>query len=159
MTSDIAIFVFQAVVISLSGVISPGAVSTAALAAGVRRRHAGAWIAVGHGIVEFPLMVLIVLGAAAVLQTRWFGVTVGLAGGATLLLMGGMMIHGLRMSGNRDPGSGIRGETAKRENPRRGSCPSLPESRNPSSETRVPKPESSQPLPFKPPGPSGPESS
>jgi threonine/homoserine/homoserine lactone efflux protein len=66
------------------------------LAAGVRRRHAGAWIAVGHGIVEFPLMVLIVLGVGAVLQARWFNVTVGLAGGATLLLMGGMMIEGLR---------------------------------------------------------------
>ena len=96
MSNPIAIFILQAVVISLSGVMAPGGVTAATFAMGVQRRHAGAWIAVGHGIVEFPLIVLIVLGAAAVLQTRWFGVTVGLAGGAALLLMGGMTIHGLR---------------------------------------------------------------
>ena len=96
MSYEIAVFLFQAVLISLSGVMAPGPVAAATLATGVHRRHAGAWIAVGHGIVEFPLMLLIVLGVGAVLQTRWFSVGVGLAGGAALLLMGGMMIHGLR---------------------------------------------------------------
>ncbi len=96
MPTDILKFLIQAVLISLSGVMAPGPVAAATLACGVRRRHAGAWIAAGHGAVEFPLMLLIVLGAGIVFQKPWFQIGVGLAGGAALLIMGAKMLAGLR---------------------------------------------------------------
>lgn len=93
---EIVVFLLQAVALSLAGVLSPGPVAAAALAIGANRRHAGAWIAVGHGIVEFPLMLLIVLGVETIWNNRAFHVVVGLAGGAALLVMGGMMLADLR---------------------------------------------------------------
>jgi threonine/homoserine/homoserine lactone efflux protein len=43
-------FMMQTVLISLSGVMSPGAVTAATLVQGGKNRWAGAWIAIGHGI-------------------------------------------------------------------------------------------------------------
>lgn len=96
MLSETATFLLQAALISMSGVLAPGPVTAATLAAGARSRHAGAWIAIGHGIVEFPLMGLIMAGASVVLQAKGFAVGVGLIGGAALLLMGAMMLASLR---------------------------------------------------------------
>ncbi len=89
-------FLLQAVGVSLSGVMAPGPITAATLAAGARRRHAGAWMAVGHGVVEFPLMGLIMAGAGVMLQTKGFRVGVGIAGGAILILMAMMMLGSLR---------------------------------------------------------------
>jgi threonine/homoserine/homoserine lactone efflux protein len=93
MATPVLRFLFDAAVISLSGVLAPGPVTTAALAAGTRRRHAGALIAVGHGIVEFPLMFLILAGIGIVF--RWWGVRIGigLVGGVFLVLMGVQMLR------------------------------------------------------------------
>ena len=55
------LFLGQVVVISLSGVMAPGPVTAAAIGMGARSRYAGMLLAIGHGIVEFPLMILIVL--------------------------------------------------------------------------------------------------
>ncbi|NQU75604.1 MAG: LysE family transporter [Planctomycetes bacterium] len=90
----------QAAVISLSGVMAPGPVTAITLAAGARSRHAGALVAVGHGIVEFPLMILIMVGVGTVLTTQAFRIAVGIAGGAALLLMAVMMLIGLRRQPN-----------------------------------------------------------
>ena len=95
MVYAVATFLVQAAIISLSGVLAPGPVTAATLAAGARSRHAGAWVAIGHGIVEFPLMFLIMAGAGAVLTARGFRIGVGLAGGAALLLMAGFMLASL----------------------------------------------------------------
>lgn len=94
MAYAMAIYLLQVVAVSLSGVMSPGPVTAATVAAGVRRRHAGTWIALGHALVEFPLMLLVVLGAETVFKAGWFRVGVGLAGGAILLLMAGSMLAG-----------------------------------------------------------------
>ena len=96
MAYAIVIFLLQAAAVSLSGVLAPGPVTAATLAAGARSRHAGAWIAVGHGIVEFPLMLLIMAGVGPVLKAPRFRIGVGIAGGAVLLLMAGMVLAGLR---------------------------------------------------------------
>ena len=96
MSTSVTVFLFQAAIISLSGVMVPGPVTAATLAGGLRNRHAGAWIAVGHGIVEFPLMGLIMAGAGAVLTARAFQIAVGLGGGAALLLMSGLLLASLR---------------------------------------------------------------
>ena len=90
------VFLLQAVVISLSGVMAPGPMTAAALASGTRSRHAGAWIAVGHGVVEFPLMLLIMSGLSTLLTSPHVRVGIGLAGGAFLLFMGVQMLTSLR---------------------------------------------------------------
>ena len=65
---NLFLFLVQVVTISLSGVMAPGPVTAAANAMGARNRFAGAIIAVGHGIVEFPLMILIIVGADKLLK-------------------------------------------------------------------------------------------
>jgi hypothetical protein len=72
-------FVFYAVGVSLSGVMAPGPLATSTLAAGMQRRHAGAWIAVGHAIVEIPLMLLIVkmLSLKGLLESTTFRIDMG----------------------------------------------------------------------------------
>lgn len=82
------LFLLQVFVISLSGVMAPGPVTAAAIAMGARSRFAGALIAVGHGVVEFPLIILIVLGAGRVLKLPAAQIGIGLAGGIILLVMG-----------------------------------------------------------------------
>lgn len=78
--------------ISLSGVMAPGPVTAAAIAMGSRNRFAGALIAVGHGVIEFPLMILIVLGMDKILKSTSTQVVIGLAGGTFLLIMGAQML-------------------------------------------------------------------
>ncbi len=81
-------FLLKAIGISLSGVMAPGAVTTAAIAQGARRRWAGVLMAVGHGIVEIPLIFFIMFGLGVLFQADWFRIIVGLFGGAFLVWMG-----------------------------------------------------------------------
>jgi len=98
---EILLFLVQAWVISLSGVMMPGAVTAATLAGGTRNKHAGALVAVGHGIVELPLIIAIVLAEriGAVLQVPGVQIGIGLAGGVFMILMGGQMALGARRLG------------------------------------------------------------
>jgi len=89
-------FLIEVVVISLSGVMAPGPVTAAAIGMGTRSRYAGVLIAVGHGVVEFPLMILIVLGADRILKLPTAQIVIGLAGGAFLLIMAIQMLKSLR---------------------------------------------------------------
>ncbi|MHC4169429.1 MAG: LysE family transporter [Planctomycetota bacterium] len=90
------LFLSQVFVISLSGVMAPGPVTAAAIGMGTRSRFAGSLIAVGHGVIEFPLILLIVLGAGKVLKLPAAQISIGLAGGAILLVMGVGMLRVLR---------------------------------------------------------------
>lgn len=92
---DVAAFLLKALVISLSGVMAPGPVTAATVAAGTRQRHAGGLIALGHGAVELPLAVLILLGVGRVFRLEMVKIGIGLVGGGFLLLMGGQMLAGL----------------------------------------------------------------
>lgn len=89
-------FVCYVVWVSLSGVMAPGPVTAATLVTGARNRHSGLLIAVGHGIVEFPVMMVIVVGADVVLRHPVAQIVIGLVGGAFLLHMGGQMLAALR---------------------------------------------------------------
>ena len=89
-------FLFQVVAISLSGVMAPGPVTAAAIAMGARSRYAGAFIAIGHGIIEFPLMILIVLGMGRILKLPTAQILIGLAGGVFLLILAVGMLKSLR---------------------------------------------------------------
>jgi threonine/homoserine/homoserine lactone efflux protein len=89
-------FLITATAISLSGVLAPGPMTAATLAAGTRSRHAGAMIAVGHGVVEFPLMLVIIAGAGSVFKLAPVRLGIGLAGGLFLLLMGVQLLLAAR---------------------------------------------------------------
>ena len=67
--------------------MQPGPVTATAIAMGARSRYAGTLLAIGHGIIEFPLMVLIILGLGKYFKLPKVQITIGLAGGAFLLLM------------------------------------------------------------------------
>ena len=84
--------------------MAPGPITAATLAAGTRSRHAGVLIALGHLIVELPLILLLVAGIGKFLQSSGTRVGIGLAGGAFLLLMGGQLLLSLRATDS-DPAS------------------------------------------------------
>jgi len=91
----LVIFLVSVVGISLSGVMAPGPVTATTIVMGSRNRFAGVLIAVGHGIVEFPLMVLIVVGINKVLQHPAVKMVIGFAGGVFLLVMAVQILRGL----------------------------------------------------------------
>ena len=86
-------FLIEAVLISLSGVIAPGPVSAVCVGHGSKSPHAGVAIAVGHGIVEFPLIFGLYLGVAAVLGRPIVATVVGVLGGVVLLWMGAGLLR------------------------------------------------------------------
>jgi threonine/homoserine/homoserine lactone efflux protein len=91
-----ASFLVQAVLISLSGVMAPGPLTVVVVGKGAHSPRAGAMIAVGHGLVEFPLMALIVVGLAPILKHVTVSAAIGLAGGVVLLWMGYGLLRSLR---------------------------------------------------------------
>jgi len=80
-------FLIQVFIISLSGAIQPGPVTATAITIGARNRWTGALLAVGHGIIEFPLMILIVLGLGVYFQKTTTQIIIGATGGIVLLYM------------------------------------------------------------------------
>ena len=82
--------------ISLSGVLAPGPITAATLAAGVRSPHAGAMVALGHAAIEVPIMLLIIAGAGTVFELPAVNLGIGLIGGLFLLFMGGQLLLSVR---------------------------------------------------------------
>ena len=87
---------FKVFVISLSGVMAPGPMTAAVVVMGSRNRYAGALISVGHAVVEFPLIVLIMLGMDRILKSTGTQIVIGLAGGVFLIIMAGQMLMSLK---------------------------------------------------------------
>ncbi|MGD0450556.1 MAG: LysE family transporter [Candidatus Bathyarchaeia archaeon] len=74
--------------ISLSGVLMPGPLFAITVKKAAKSKIAGALIAVGHGIVEFPLMFLIFFILSEFNIPSIVQVGVGLVGGFLMILMG-----------------------------------------------------------------------
>ncbi len=96
---DLLTFLLTVFGISLSGALAPGPVTAAAIAMGSRNRFAGTLMALGHGVVEFPLMVLLIFGVGRFLQIPWVEVAIGLVGGGVLIFMAIQMLRGFRRGG------------------------------------------------------------
>ncbi len=79
--------------LSLTGVMMPGPVFAVTLAKGQRQPSAGAFISLGHGLVELPLVVLIAVGLGRFFGTSWWKLGVGLLGGILLMAVGLDMIR------------------------------------------------------------------
>lgn len=87
-----AFLLLDVTLISISGVMAPGPMTAATLSLGTQRRHAGAAMAVGHGIVEFPLMFVMVVGFGWLFKLQSFRIGVGLVGGLALIGLALMML-------------------------------------------------------------------
>ncbi len=84
---DLLLFLISVFIISFSGAMQPGPVTATAISLGTRNRWAGVLLAVGHGVIEFPLMLLIILGLGAVFQKTPTQIIIGAVGGIILLYM------------------------------------------------------------------------
>ena len=89
-------FLIEAVAISLSGVMAPGPVTSVVVGKGSESPHAGALVALGHGVVELPLMVAVYYGVGRLLELPHTQAIIALAGGLFLLWMGLGMLRRLR---------------------------------------------------------------
>jgi len=75
--------------ISLSGALSPGPLTALSISEGARAgRWSGTRLALGHGLVEIPLVFAIAYGLGAWLRQPLVGGLIGLVGAAVLLWMG-----------------------------------------------------------------------
>ncbi len=91
-------FLLEAILISLSGVIAPGPVTAVTISKGTKSPHAGAIIALGHGMVEIPLMILILYGFGDILKITYVKAIIGSLGGLFLLKMGLDLLKGIKQA-------------------------------------------------------------
>ncbi|MCS7095641.1 MAG: LysE family translocator [Candidatus Bathyarchaeota archaeon] len=86
--TDLPLFLTSVVLISIPLVVSPGPVFAVTVAKGYSSKWAGAMIALGHGAIEFPLIMLLYLGLSEFLNSNLVHKTIGFIGGSILLYMG-----------------------------------------------------------------------
>ena len=86
--ADFYTFIFSAILLSLSGVMSPGPLFAVTIAKSLKDKMAGILISIGHGVVEFPLMFLIYFGLSQLLTSSIIQKTIGFFGGLILIFMG-----------------------------------------------------------------------
>lgn len=91
------LFLSEAVLISLSGVMAPGPITAVVVGKGSQSPHAGAWVAIGHGIVEIPLVVAVFYGVGNLVDIPYLQSVIGIAGGLFILWMGISMLRSVRL--------------------------------------------------------------
>ena len=96
MTANLGLFLLSAAGISLSGVMLPGPLTAATITKGYRDKNAGILIALGHAVIELPLIALIYFGFARYFASPEAKKVIGLAGGLMLIFMGSMMLRTIR---------------------------------------------------------------
>ncbi len=82
------LFLASVFLISLSGVLMPGPLFAVTIQKATKRKASGALIAVGHGIVEFPLMLAIFFVLSQFKIPSLVQVSVEAVGGLLMVLMG-----------------------------------------------------------------------
>ena len=86
-------FLSSVAVISLSGVMMPGPMFAVTVARSYRSQFAGIKMALGHAIVEIPLMLLIYFGLARFFDREPVQIALYLVGGSILIWMGVSMFR------------------------------------------------------------------
>jgi len=90
------LFLSEAILISLSGVMAPGPITAVVVGKGSESPRAGALVAIGHGIIEFPLMVAVFFGVGSLFNSPTVRAAIGIAGGIFILWMGMSMLRNMR---------------------------------------------------------------
>ncbi len=85
-------FLFFVVLISFSGVLSPGPLTATAIAKGYKNKNAGVFISLGHAAVEIPLIFLLYFGLSRLFSSNSFKIIISFIGGVALLWLGFNMI-------------------------------------------------------------------
>jgi threonine/homoserine/homoserine lactone efflux protein len=86
--TDEYLFLASVVLISMSGVLMPGPLFAVTIQKACKRKTAGALIAVGHAIVEVPLMFAIFFVLSQFKIPGFVQIAVGLVGGVLMVAMG-----------------------------------------------------------------------
>ena len=87
-------FLGEVIIISASGALAPGPLTAVAATIGAKRGwRSGFLIALGHMIVELPLVVVIGLGLTIALSESLLSSILALAGGAFLLFFGSLTLR------------------------------------------------------------------
>jgi len=76
------------VVISLSGVMMPGPMFAVTVAKSYKSQFAGTQIALGHAVIEVPLILLIYFGFARFFESNIAQLVLGILGGAMIIWLG-----------------------------------------------------------------------
>ena len=92
-------FLSEAIIISLSGVLAPGPISAVIVGKGSTSPNAGAWVAIGHGIVEIPLMIAVFFGVGSLMDSIILRTIIALLGGVFIIWMGIGMLRGIKKVG------------------------------------------------------------
>jgi threonine/homoserine/homoserine lactone efflux protein len=82
------LFLLSVIFISLSGVMMPGPVFAATVAEGYKNKIAGMKVALGHGVIEFPLIFIIYFGFTEFFSSSVVQKAISLVGGLILIYMG-----------------------------------------------------------------------
>ncbi len=85
--TDFPLFLASVVLISMSGVLMPGPLFAVTIDKSSRHKTAGALIALGHGVVEFPLMFLIFFLLTEFSVPWYVQAAVGVVGGLLMIWM------------------------------------------------------------------------
>ncbi len=88
METSLGLFLFSAVGISLTGVMLPGPLTAATIAKGYGDKNAGALIAVGHAVIEIPLIAAIYLGLGHLIGSPQVVKVIYVVGGLMLFYLG-----------------------------------------------------------------------
>ena len=83
--STLPLFLLWVIGISASGVMMPGPVTAVVISKGTQSKWAGLMVAVGHAIIEVPLMAIIYFGVSAFLKSDGVQIGLGIAGGLLLI--------------------------------------------------------------------------
>ena len=89
---NVLVFLGTVAIVTTTGALMPGPVTAVVMAKGLKDKWAGLHIALGHGVVEFPTIAVIALGFYSFLTNPWVTITIGLLGGALLIIMGLSML-------------------------------------------------------------------
>jgi len=76
--------------------MAPGPITAVAVGKGNESPHAGALVAIGHGIIEFPLVISIFYGFGHLLSLLYVRAVISFAGGLFLLAMGVGMFRSIK---------------------------------------------------------------
>jgi threonine/homoserine/homoserine lactone efflux protein len=86
--TDFYFFLLSIILISLSGVMTPGPLFAVTIAKSFRNKIAGVLVSFEHGIIKFPLMFPIYFGFAQLLASSLTQKIIGLIGGFIMIYMG-----------------------------------------------------------------------
>jgi len=93
MEASLGLFLLSAAAISLTGVMLPGPLTAATIAKGYGDKNAGTWIAVGHAVIEIPLIAAIYLGLGHFIGSPQVVKVIHVVGGLALFYLGFRMFR------------------------------------------------------------------